>query len=122
MNVAPFLQHFFVMGKYLGASPRNKVWVHAEQQSPRSLGFVCPVCGDAWAKAPVEPASGNGMAQWEVMMRPCPKHQQSRYDVPGSITLSWDPDFNDSFPPDVIRWEFQQHLNLFPDSSLESGL
>lgn len=114
----PYLQHFIIQDKYLGSVLRGAVWVHAEQQSPRSLVFVCPVCGNCWAKCPVETGGATGkLSQFESLMRPCPKHKQSRYDVPGSITLSWDPDFTDSFPEAVVRWEFQQHLALFHEES-----
>lgn len=117
MSKPPFLQHFIVQGKYLGSALRGKVWVQAERQSPRSMTFVCGVCGDAWAKCPVEKVgSPTELTQFIAMLRVCPKHSQSSYDVPGSLTLSWDGDFNDSFPEAVVQWEFQQHLALFPDT------
>lgn len=118
MANAPFIQHFFVAGKYLGAAMRDRVWVHAEQQSPRSFAFICPVCGDAWAKCPVEPTVGKGIAPWQALLRCCSKHQQSRHDVPGSLALSWDDDFTQAFPEDVVRWEFQRHIALYTEGEI----
>ena len=110
-----YLQHFIVRGKHLGVAVRDRIWVFAEQQAPRSLVFVCPVCGESWAKCPVE-ADPQGVAtvQWEALLRCCPLHSRSRYDMPGTLTIDWDQDFNASFPEGVVRWEFQQHLAMYP--------
>ena len=117
MTPAPYTQHFFVQGKYLGAALRGKVFVHADLQAPCSYLFYCPCCGDAWARCPVEHNATQAISTFQAWARVCPKHRQSSIDVPGSLWMNWEADFTAAFPEEVVRWEFQRHMALYQETA-----
>lgn len=41
--------------------------------------------------------------------------------VPGSLYLSWEPEFNETFPPEVIRREFELTLRLWEKENAARG-
>lgn len=68
--------------------------------------FVCPECGDIWAKC-VIPKSN-----WTTMLRVCETCPSNPYNWPsGSLLLDWDPEFNAALPPGIVEREFKLHLD-----------
>ena len=114
----PILQHFIVEGKYLGTAERQMLFVHAQPQRPVSYAFFCPVCAEVWARCPVERADGT-TENFMVWTQACRKHTFHRLAVPGSLTLSWEPDFTAAFPDELVRWEFDRHLD-YAEKELEA--
>jgi hypothetical protein len=111
----PITQHFIIEGKYLGSSEREMIYVHAQKQIPYSYAFFCPVCAALWATCPVEMISGKP-EHFQVLTRACHRHYHHAMEVPGSIFVGWDKDFNNAIPLEALRWELKQHLELFKDS------
>lgn len=101
----PYTQHFIIEGRYLGACDRRITFAHAEAVPPLSFAYVCPVCGELWARAAIEGR------QYMVWTLPCRKHPTHRMAVPGSILLTWEPELFDALPAEVVEWEFQRHLD-----------
>ena len=95
-------QDFFIEGRYLGRAFRKGIFIHAEFHAPSSLWFLCPVCGEMWAKCPV--TSPSGLAMWEAVIRTCRKHGT------GSIHRPWDSEFTEALPLAVLQWEFEREV------------
>ena len=93
-------QTFLVEGRYLGTAMRKHDSKHADP--PRGCLFVCPSCGRTWATCPIEGRP------FQVWVRPCLQHPLWK-DF-GSVWLSWDPDFTDAFPPDLLSRELNYLL------------
>ncbi len=107
-------QHFIIEGKFLGAVERRfqkKSWspVHV----PLGYAFFCPTCGEVWALCPVIGPGGQA-SRFEVQTRACRKHPAQPFttEPPGILHLSWDKEFSDSFPDDVVRWEFDRYMEF----------
>ena len=98
-------QHFIVEGQWLGQAPRGLKRIHETFEPPRGYAFLCPTCGDVWAKAPVEQQT------FLALHSPCSKHPGWYGTLPGSLWSEYDEEFNASFPPAVLRREFDLHLN-----------
>lgn len=96
-------QHFFISDKFLGSAERLPEFVHAELQVPASYVFLCPRCGDAWAKAAVEYKDS---WKWVPVMRYCRKHGDGR------ISMFWDADYMAALPFPVLLYEFIRELRL----------
>jgi len=99
-----YTQRFFIRGQPFGAAERGLVFIHAEACQPWSIAFFCPQCGDVWAKAEIEGS------RYHVYTHPCDKHPSRTpvwiNDVPGSILLPLDKDYNDALPLAVLKREF----------------
>ena len=102
-----FPQHFIIEGDFLGSSPREPQLIHGIYMKPFSYAYFCPVCAEIWARCPIEDRP------FTVWTLPCRGHTTGHYQVPGSLTLSWDNDFNLAFPPRVVEWECDRHLEYF---------
>jgi hypothetical protein len=97
-------QHFTIGGKYLGSSVRNHTtWTH-DAAPPDGFSYCCPTCGSLWASCPVVDRP------FHFLTRGCPQHQQVSND--GSLWTSWDTDFTDAWPPELLRIELQYLLQL----------
>lgn len=102
-------QHFIIEGKHLGTALRSKAIVHAQMEIPYSYAYFCPCCAEVWARCPVECPEGHSPFQvWEV---PCKKHFTDNLRIPGSLWLSWDKTYNDSFPEGMVKWELDRCLD-----------
>lgn len=111
----PYTQHFIVHGKPLGTALRKPKQVHEELQAPTSYAFFCPHCAELWARCPVVATVGGRTEIWQVFRmacRACPSY--SYQGIAGSMLLNWDEPFNNSFPLEVLRREFQLHLDSLP--------
>ena len=112
-----FTRHFFVGTRLIASIPQGLVPVAGSTlRAPRSCSYVCPVCGDLWARSPIErdwkSASQPYPDLWNILSHPCRKHTDpfgSR--VPGSLIL--DPsnkEFAGCLTGDLLRYEFEVHL------------
>lgn len=101
-------QHFIIEGKHLGTVERGRHFVHGEVQLPQAYAFFCPYCAEIWARCPVD-----GVKAFHALTSTCRRHKRSSFSVPGSLRVALDDDFNNSFPPEVIRWEFHRYLNYY---------
>jgi hypothetical protein len=110
----PITQHFIIEGKYLGSTERDMVYVHSQKQVPTSYAFFCPKCAALWATCPVEVVPGQP-EHFMVWTRACKRHFYHAQEVPGSLWMEWDKDFNAAFPPEVLRWELNRHLDLYKE-------
>lgn len=104
-------QHFIIEGKYLGSTERGARYVHGQKQTPTSYAFFCPVCAALWATCPLELTEGKP-EHFMVWTVPCRKHYHHAFVVPGSIHLSWDNEFTESFPRELLKWELERHLDF----------
>ena len=105
------IQHFIIEGHYMGQAQRQLINIHGQLQPPPSLIFICSVCGEAYARCPVE---SSHKPLWQPMMRCCSKCTPDTFTAPaGSIWLSWDDEFTLAFPEPVLHREFLLHLNHF---------
>lgn len=104
-----FQQHFIIEGKPLGVALRKLQQVHEDRIIPWSQAFVCPTCAEIWARCPV--MQGEQMSQFIFQPMACRKHKQTRSSEPsGSLYLSWDKEFSESFPDEVVKWQFHRYL------------
>lgn len=88
-------QSFIVEGKYLGETPRT---YHPETgREPLGYCFFCQECSRLWALCPIlgQPS--------QVLTRPCLQHPMWK-DF-GSLWTSWDRDFTEAWPADVLTME-----------------
>ena len=98
-------QHFIIEGRYLGSCERSTIWRGPLQQPPQSFVFVCPVCGESWAKAMIEDSLAF------IFTKPCHRHTAPACRITGSVWLPLEPEFTSSLPPAVVEWEFERHLD-----------
>lgn len=109
-----YVQTFFIQGRYYGKAYRPPIIRHATLMAPPSALYVCPECGDAFARCPVYYAEGHSATtRWQTHMAHCNKHGG------GSLWRSWDKDFLDALPPDVLRYEFNLALMQY-DQEMQS--
>ena len=107
----PYTQHFIVEGAYLGSALREKVNTHGTLTIPASCAFFCARCGDLWARCPVDGASPfEATCDWVVWHRPCRKCRPHSGEVPGTLTLPWNSEFNAAFPLETLQRELNLHL------------
>ncbi len=80
--------------------------------APLSFLYICPVCGDVWAKAIVE--SNAKISRFLPRLMPCRHHSDGSFSVPGSMQIDLEPEYNALLMtlPDVVKWEFERHLDL----------
>ena len=103
-----YLQHFFIEGKHLGTADRSLITVRGQLQPPESIAFWCPHCAEVWARAMIE--EGNFC---DIRFIPCKKHPHRIYQVSGSLHTAMEPEFNECFPEEVLKWEFERHLDYY---------
>ena len=117
-----FIQQFFIEGQYLGQVEREAVRVQEDVRAPASLIFICEVCGEVYAKAPVTNRSilgtdvtgqGVNLSKWQAHTGLCRKHPPTYMfaQVPGSLWRVWDKPFLEALPMPVLQWELERHLD-----------
>ena len=115
-----YRQLYFIEGKLLGEAPRGQIMRHAVFMEPSSDLYICPHCGDTWARLPCLRADGTSTS-WQSFHRPCRKclgRQQFLSEWPGSVWRSWDAEFLAALPPPVLQWELLRHIeswDRFPE-------
>jgi hypothetical protein len=107
-----YTRHFIIEGKYLGASPCREVALHGTMAPPDSFAYLCPACGEVWAKAPVT-ATGEATTRFVPLSRACRKHFGHSLAAPGSVSVVWEHGFDESFTDEVVRWEFQRQMDYY---------
>jgi hypothetical protein len=110
----PYTQHFIVEGAYLGSAVRGRLSVTGGTSDPQPYAFFCGSCAELWARCPVDKLSPSIQQEWMVWRRPCRRCAGHSGEIPGSLLLPWEEDFNNCLAevPDALRWEFQQHLTF----------
>lgn len=73
---------------------------HATPHGPYQLAYLCPFCGRVWARRAVRPAT-----QWMALRRSCAKCPGELFIRPGSIMQSWDHNFAENLPREVLEYE-----------------
>lgn len=108
-------QLFFIEATLRGQAERELVYVHNERRRPMSGLYFCSECGEVWAKCPV--VGDDGVASpWQsyrTLCRKCFHYSKTMFQVPGSLTLSWDKDFMQALPMPVLAWELDRHLDHY---------
>lgn len=107
-----YTRHFIIEGKHLGAVTTKDALAHGQLSAPLSFTYLCPVCGDVWAKLPVESTTGS-LSRWQALSASCRKHQAHSLAVPGSVLIGWLPDFDSNLPDEVVWWEFQRQMDNY---------
>lgn len=108
-------QHFILEGRYLGSALRSTSFSRRDscggvyERVPLSYAFFCPVCAEVWARCPVELPNGT-QRQFFALTLACRKHEVSAWQVPGALQCGSDEDFFAAFPDEVVKWEFERHL------------
>lgn len=97
-------QHFILEGRYLGSATR--LFDLTAGGLPLSYGFFCHACGEVYAKCPID---NRPWQYWSRTCRKCPGSQT--LGVPGSASLSWDPEYMAALPLPVLAWEFLRELD-----------
>lgn len=112
-----YQQAFFVGQKFLGfaeRAPQNKC--NLRNLQPVAYAFFCPVCGEVWARCPIEDTLLGGTSLYQSITARCQKHPEPlSLKLPGSLWLSWDREFSDSFPDDLVRYEFNLLMQLYKE-------
>ena len=106
----PAIQHFIVHNKHLGTAERESVFIHARPQLPFSYAFVCPECGDLWARCPV--LLGDKMQKFFLWNCNCKKCSQSVLHPRGSLLLALEPEFNAAVLEAAAHWEFERAMDF----------
>lgn len=107
-----YTRHFIIEGKHLGAATFSEQLSLEGPRTPDSFAYICPVCGDLWARVPVENLSGV-TSRFAPLSRTCRKHFEHSLAVPGSIGVVWEQGFDESLPDEVVRWEFSRHMEYY---------
>lgn len=98
-------QRFSVRGAPFGVAQRGLRSVRETRGVPPSFAWFCPVCGEVWCSAKIE---GRHYMVWTV---PCEDHQDPLlHTIPGSVWLSFEPEFLAELPPEMLRREFDLHI------------
>lgn len=101
-----------VNGKLLGSNEIGLFRVHAEFHPPCCFAFMCPVCGEIWARSIVTDESGN-VQRWMAFHIPCEQHHCDGQKPSGSIFMSWEPEFIEALPLPALIREFKLHLKEY---------
>lgn len=117
----PYTQQFIVDNLWLGTAQRASVWVHEQRAAPDSIAMFCPVCGEVWARFPVEATATGKQQPFHILTINCKKHPSDfSLAVPGSAWLSWDREFTNTFPPMMLERELLLHLDHFHPEEKET--
>jgi hypothetical protein len=119
-------QFFFHRGQLLGDAVRQVSWVGGTPTPPVGTALFCPLCSEVWFLAPIE-----GEAT-RVECRPCERHDAgarlgksslgavSRLEPVGSVWRSWDSEWNEALPREVLKRELLLTINHYERSYHES--
>jgi hypothetical protein len=83
--------------------------LHGRLCQEKSLTYVCPECGEAWALLPVEGS------KFSTELGLCHRHARDASTIsgliPGSLLRPWSQKLFQSLPNEVLRREFLLHLD-----------
>lgn len=99
--------HYFLGKQLLGTSQGQPMWTDAQMETFSTV-FVCPRCGESWARI-IQPDT----QEWSAVMRTCPRHPDvTTHGCPGSFIHPWQQALY-QFPLEVLRYEAALRLNLY---------
>lgn len=111
-----YRQDFYVNGRHLGSAMRYGKHVHEDlNTNPAGIAYFCPVCASVWAICPVTDTMTNEASDFMPYRIPCAQHDRRWGEIPGSLYLSWDKEYDELFPDELIRYEFNQAMKLYKD-------
>jgi hypothetical protein len=91
---------------FLGASTVEGEFRAGKHYAPPSRVFICPFCGDAWAKYRVE-----GQPYF-IFCRGCDKCGDAHsLDIGGSLWIDWEAEYQKSLPHDALMREVILYCN-----------
>jgi hypothetical protein len=102
------MRHYFIRGKYITSVKPSTVLVHGIKTIPWGVAFFCPFCSEIWALATIDDRETG------IQGRPCDRHtpySPSR-GVSGSIWISWDEEWNNDLPVELLIREFLLHYDV----------
>lgn len=99
-------RHWIIEDRFLGTSPAAYRRVHEQFTSPIGYHFFCTHCGKLWASCPVDNARH---MVWAAACSACQVDNPPN-GIPGSLWLSWEPEFREEMPEAVIHRELLLHL------------
>jgi len=89
----------------MGTGMSPSVLVHSQIWAPVNRAFFCPKCGRIWAKVDAD------ADRWIAHHVPCDLELvDNYYIVPGSIWLSFEPEYLKSLSHEVLVREFELHV------------
>lgn len=95
---------WFLNNDYLGEG--EIIRELGDRRPVTSIAYLCPRCGDVWARVAVE-----GASYWFAAHASCPRcAPYHSLDVPGSLWMGHDLRFNDSMPDGLIKRELELAL------------
>lgn len=105
----PLMQTFQVRGRLLGSRVTPTISLGLGQFTvPLSRVFLCPHCGEVWAR--VEVAG----SRWGAIIASCDGHGPlPESPFPGGILIPGFPELAGDLPPAVLEYEFQQALRAY---------
>jgi hypothetical protein len=109
----PYLRHFFLGSKHLGTGECTYQQFHGHNEPPQSLLFMCPTCGEVWARLPVISVATGKTMRWAALHIPCALHPEGRLLPAGSLSVDWIQGLVESMPDEVVRLEFQTLMNHY---------
>lgn len=106
----------WIEGRVYGQATLEPQFVRGDLLTPDSAVFVCPQCGEAWARITVP---GRRFFPWS---KSCELHPPLyRDEFPGSLWLSWDPALCRALPREVLLREFKLALAQYDKESKHEG-
>lgn len=106
-----YTQFFFVEDRLLAQAPREGFFSQGQLWEPSSDLYMCPVCGEVHARLPVSRPDGSTThwMAWARVCRRCVGKSQWESEPGGSLWRSWDREFLEALPPEILLREFQLH-------------
>ena len=101
---------FFIRERFLGTL-RARTTFEACPWGYYSYAYFCPVCGEVWARVVCDRDVPEPL-RWHVREHPCEQHS-TIWHVSGTLLPGSDLINLDVLPPEVLRYEFQQHLSHY---------
>lgn len=88
-------QHFFINDQYFGSCDRGLERTKEQLHVPRSYVYICPECGNAWARAAVDSPD----TRWTPIPSKCEACGG------GSLHSAWNQEYNEAWPAPVLARE-----------------
>lgn len=116
-----YTRHFFLRGRLVCTDQIGRIRVRETLTPPHGEAFFCPLCSEVWGLAIVE---GQPTA---VHTSICDRHSHSASDygdwnfghlspweVPGSFWLTYDAQWSDNLPLEILAREFLLLTKEYP--------
>jgi hypothetical protein len=103
------MAHYFLGTRLLGASPSRPLWADLQLET-HNLVYICPSCGDAWARVMADPAW-----EWSPVRAGCSLHPWTA-DIGGTFIHPWLHQFV-GLPTEVLLYEFNIRYGALHDNT-----